>query len=49
MRKLKDKADLVRISCYLDDLRHRFNTFSEEWNSTKIDIYHDYDAAKSKL
>ena len=49
MRKLKSRVDLIYTFGELDDLYHRLNTFSEQWNSTKIDIYHAYDAAKSKL
>jgi len=31
------------------DLRARLTTFSEEWISPEMDIYDNYDAAKSKL
>ena len=31
------------------DLRARLSTFAEDWNSPEMDIYNDYDAAKSKL
>jgi hypothetical protein len=31
------------------ELRARFATFAEDWNSPEMDVYDDYDAAKSKL
>lgn len=32
-----------------DDLRARLTTFAEEWDSPEMDIYDNYDAAKSNL
>lgn len=31
------------------DLRARLATFAEEWDSPEMDIYDNYDAAKSKI
>jgi len=31
------------------DLRARLRTFAEDWESPEMDIYDNYDAAKSKL
>ncbi len=31
------------------DLRARLKTFAEEWDSPEMDIYDDYDAARSQL
>lgn len=31
------------------ELRARLGTFAEDWNSPEMDVYDDYDAAKSKL
>ena len=31
------------------ELRARLGAFAEDWNSPEMDIYDDYDAAKSKL
>lgn len=31
------------------DLRARLASFSEDWESSEMSIYNDYDAAKSKL
>lgn len=31
------------------DLRARLSTFADEWDNPEMDIYDDYDAAKSKL
>ncbi len=39
------KTDEVQAA----NLRTRMAAFSEEWNSPEMDIYDDYDAAKSNL
>lgn len=31
------------------ELRDRLATFAEDWNSPAMEVYDDYDAAKSKL
>lgn len=31
------------------DLRARLSTFAEDWESSEMDVYDDYDAAKNKL
>ena len=31
------------------DLRARLATFAEDWNSSEMDIYDNYDATKAKL
>jgi hypothetical protein len=31
------------------DLRARLNTFAEDWESTEMDIYDNYDEAKASL
>jgi hypothetical protein len=31
------------------ELRARLGAFAEDWNSPEMDVYDDYDAAKSKL
>ena len=31
------------------DLRNRLTAFAEEWDSPEMQVYDDYDAAKSKL
>jgi hypothetical protein len=31
------------------DLRARLTTFAQDWDSPEMDIYDNYDAAKSKL
>lgn len=31
------------------DLRARLKTFTEDWESPEMEVYDDYDAAKSKL
>ena len=31
------------------DLRARLATFAEDWDSSEMDIYNDYDTAKAKL
>ena len=31
------------------DLRHRLALFTEDWDSSEMDVYDDYDGAKNRL
>ncbi len=31
------------------DLRHRLALFTEDWDSSEMDVYEDYDGAKNRL
>jgi hypothetical protein len=44
-----DLADLGISSAAAAELRARLASFAEEWDSPDMDIYDDYDAARTRL